>query len=125
MDRALEKFAFPAQTDPDRLVLELRKKMEALAQDYSVRLQSIETGSSSRESDIQSVVLRISAEAEPEGAISLLESLRNGSPLIAVDDVLLYAGSTRRRGRKAQEDEPLNQPLSLSFTMEAFLVPRG
>ena len=124
LDRVLERFAFPADSGADSLVLDLRKRMDSLAEEYGVELQSVEGSRPKREDEIASVGLSVTAVAGLEAAIGMLQALPEQSPVMLVDDLSVQSAATRRSRRSAKEAAaPPEQRVSLKFRVEAFLAP--
>jgi hypothetical protein len=122
VDELLDRFAFPGNMDADQVLLELRKRMEALAERHDVELQSVDSMRPRRgEGGLESVGLTISARSGLAGTIDLLRSLQESSPLLLVDDLSLQAVSKRRSRRSRAAPEPETHQLGLKFSIEAFL----
>jgi hypothetical protein len=121
VDELLDRFAFPGNMDADQVLLELRKRMEALAARHDVELQSVDSMRPRREGGLESVGLTVSARSGLAGTIDLLKSLQESSPLLLVDDLSVQAVSKRRSRRSRAAAEPETHQLGLKFSVEAFL----
>jgi hypothetical protein len=122
VDELLDRFAFPGDMDADQVLLELRKRMEALAARHEVELQSVDSMRPRRgEGGLESVGLTVSARSGLAGTVDLLRSLQESSPLLLVDDLSVQAVSKRRSRRSRAAAEPGTHQLGLKFSVEAFL----
>ena len=123
VDEALERFTYPATMNSDRLLLELRKMMETLAEKHDVQLQSVESRTPKADEGIASVVLTITAQSGLEGTIGLFKDLRDKAPMLVVDDISVNAVSSRRSRRSRRSPaQPPTQGVGLKFRVEGFLV---
>jgi len=123
VDEALEHFAYPATMNSDRLLLELRKMMETLAEKHDVQLQSVESRTPKADEGLASVVLAITAQSGLDGTIGLFKDLRDKAPMLVVDDISVNAVSSRRSRRSRRlPAPPPTQGLGLKFRVEGFLV---